>query len=562
MAEYVEQRMEEMLGEVEQMERVNLLEPKEVKELLKKRKHFEYKIQKQTKLKEDYLAYIQYETNLLSLLALRRENIGYQHKKAEIEGGIKVRINKLFKIMEHRFQSDVAVWLSHIKFLEEAHWESSVSKIYLRMLQVHSSKPGLWVAAAKWEFNNLGNADNGRKIMLRGLRFLPKSWAMHREYLKLELLYVEQLKKRAEVLGNGADAGSGDSVTDCAIVRLVALNGLQAINSPQFAVSLLSTLRTFSFALSLEEEVVQWLEEKFPTSPVTVDTQARRNLASGKEGLTQCIETYMQALTNNSKDKQLFHLAFTTFKELLDWAPKLANKIMKAMLSLLKLGEEHSLLRESHYQWWLSCLSYESVPDTLVAVAEAAVAHYPQSGALWVERLAVAALRGDHVAVLAQGLTALKGLEGPTVRLWEAALGLMDPEKGWQLVRGPLLDTNSAGLRLLLLRQAGYRGIQAARDVYQTYRLLPPFSLGLHYLAASLEQEESPPSLSHLRLVLDTACDQVGHTEVGPWLARIKLEIAAGKPLEAANIVCRAEASLKDKELVGKFTLLREKEGV
>ena len=30
MAEYVEQRMEEMLGEVEQMERVNLLEPKEV----------------------------------------------------------------------------------------------------------------------------------------------------------------------------------------------------------------------------------------------------------------------------------------------------------------------------------------------------------------------------------------------------------------------------------------------------------------------------------------------------------------------------------------------------
>ena len=136
MAEYVEQRMEEMLGEVEQMERVNLLEPKEVKELIKKRKHFEYKIQKKTKEKEDYLAYIQYETNLLRLLALRRENTGYQHKKAEIEGGIKVRINKLFKILEHRFQSDVTVWLSHLHFLKEAQWEASVSRIYLRMLQV------------------------------------------------------------------------------------------------------------------------------------------------------------------------------------------------------------------------------------------------------------------------------------------------------------------------------------------------------------------------------------------------------------------------------------------
>ena len=136
MAEYVEQRMEEMLGEVEQMERVNLLEPNEVKELIKKRKHFEYKIQKKSKEKGDFLGYIQYETNLLSLLAMRRESTGYEHKKSEIEGGIRVRINKLFKILEHRFQSDVGIWLSHIQFLKGSGWEASVSRIYLRMLQV------------------------------------------------------------------------------------------------------------------------------------------------------------------------------------------------------------------------------------------------------------------------------------------------------------------------------------------------------------------------------------------------------------------------------------------
>jgi hypothetical protein len=49
---------------------------------------------------------------------------------------MQVRINKLFKILEHRFQSDVTVWLSHIAFLKEAQWETSVSRIYLRMLQV------------------------------------------------------------------------------------------------------------------------------------------------------------------------------------------------------------------------------------------------------------------------------------------------------------------------------------------------------------------------------------------------------------------------------------------
>ena len=61
--------------------------------------------------------------------------------------------------------------------------------------QVHSDKPGLWVAAAQWEFETLGNEDNGRQvflslflrfqqyafqILLRGLRFLPTSWTLHR----------------------------------------------------------------------------------------------------------------------------------------------------------------------------------------------------------------------------------------------------------------------------------------------------------------------------------------------------------------------------------------------
>ena len=81
MAEYVEQRMEEMLGEVEQLERVELLTHQEVKELLKKRKGFEYKIQKRTKRKEDFLSYIQYETNLLTLIRIRRDMVDYKHKK-------------------------------------------------------------------------------------------------------------------------------------------------------------------------------------------------------------------------------------------------------------------------------------------------------------------------------------------------------------------------------------------------------------------------------------------------------------------------------------------------
>ena len=40
------------------------------------------------------------------------------HKKEEIDYAVARRITKLYKILEHRFQSDVKVWLSHIDFLK------------------------------------------------------------------------------------------------------------------------------------------------------------------------------------------------------------------------------------------------------------------------------------------------------------------------------------------------------------------------------------------------------------------------------------------------------------
>ena len=46
------------------------------------------------------------------------QKTGYLHKKEEIDYAVARRITKLYKILEHRFQSDVKVWLSHIDFLK------------------------------------------------------------------------------------------------------------------------------------------------------------------------------------------------------------------------------------------------------------------------------------------------------------------------------------------------------------------------------------------------------------------------------------------------------------
>eukprot|EP00092_Neocalanus_flemingeri_P021500 GFUD01023314.1.p1 GENE.GFUD01023314.1~~GFUD01023314.1.p1 ORF type:complete len:567 (+),score=246.89 GFUD01023314.1:58-1758(+) len=566
MAEYVEQRMEEMLGEVEQMERVNLLESREVKELLKKRKHFEYKIQKRTKTKEDFLSYIQYEVNLLSLLDIRRENTGYHHKKAEIEGGIRTRVNKLYKILEHRFQSDVNIWLSHIQFLKSVKWDSSVSRIYLRLLQVHSDKPRLWVAAAKWEFEHVGNPDNGRQIMLRGLRFLPTSWVLHREYLKLELLYVEQLRKRGEVLGvEKTKEELEDSVLDCAIVRLVAKAAVEAINSPKFVVSLIATVRIFPFALTVSQELMETLEEKFPTSPVTWDTLAREELGEEGKGIRGCVEKYYEGL-EVCKSKEMFEMAFSTLSDLTEIFPNSLVRIVKNIIKLLNYGKDNDLLEVKHFKFWLELQDYETQKKEMSELVKHSLTQFPTSVDLWIEQLVLTLKKSGAKAAstsFSRSLAAVGSSSSDSCRLWQVMLSISSPETGWQLLSGPgsPLDRNNPQLRLLHMEQAGYRGIDTAREVYVSYKDLPPYSKDLHYKMVEMEKEQEVVSIPHQRQVLTLLCDQFGSQDIACWLEAAKLEVETGHPLQGAQVLARGEGKV-GQDMREKFAVLREQMGL
>lgn len=574
MAEYVEQRMEEMINEVEQMERVNLLTGDEVKELLRKRKQFEYKLQKRSKSKDDFLEYIQYESNLLRLLTMRRESTGYNHKQAEIEGSIKTRINKLFKIMEHRNQSDVTIWLSHIQFLKGSGWEEAVSRMYLRMLQVHSDKPGLWVEAASWEFENCGSAENARKILLRGLRFLPGSWILQREYVKMELLYVEQLRKRKQVLETKKDNENDDDsseenkednvetdddkVLDCSIVKLVATNAVESIKDPKFVVSLIATIRRFQFAESVVTDLFDILVEKFPSSPITWDTLAREKL---KEGIVPCVEKYFEGLEKDGS-KSLFQMAFTTMIDLPTIYPKSMVRITKNILKLLNHGKDHHLLSVEHIKFWLQLLDDETQNEQKAELLSEALEQFPNSVDLWTEQLMFTNKSKGSQALeksFSEALEAVQGDNSNSVKIWEVLLSLTDSESGWELMNAEagLLNRNNPSLRLLHLDRASYRGVASAREVYTAYKDQPPFNAALHWRMADLERAEAKVDLGQLRLVLTSLCDFHGQEEPRAWMEAAKLETEAGKPLEAAKIIARGEARLKP-ELRDKFAILRE----
>ncbi|XP_069684227.1 U3 small nucleolar RNA-associated protein 6 homolog [Periplaneta americana] len=95
-----------------------LVELRTSRGIVKKRKDFEYKIQRHAKCKEDYLRYIQFEMDLLKRVKTRRENMGLGNKK-DVEFAIANRVNRLFSKAIKRFPSDVRIWISYIKFCKQ-----------------------------------------------------------------------------------------------------------------------------------------------------------------------------------------------------------------------------------------------------------------------------------------------------------------------------------------------------------------------------------------------------------------------------------------------------------
>ena len=283
MAEHVQANLEKMLTELEQLERIQLLSNEEVKLVIKKRKNFEYKMQKKQKQKNDILAYIKYESSLLNLIALRRDQAKYMNKKNEIDHAIAKRINKLFRILEHRFPADLMVWSSHMAFLKEMEWNESIGKIYRRMLQVHPDKVNLWISAGRFEIdgNNTNKKvnyiENARTIFMEGLRFHPQSIDLIMESFRLELLFVQKLKTDPEnyiVPEENKDAILNGKVAETVCKRAVEAldnskeNGANHEEAVKLLLQMLRSAKQLSGGYSLQSYIVEMMVQKFPKEPL------------------------------------------------------------------------------------------------------------------------------------------------------------------------------------------------------------------------------------------------------------------------------------------------------
>uniref|UniRef100_A0A2K5WPK8 UTP6 small subunit processome component n=1 Tax=Macaca fascicularis TaxID=9541 RepID=A0A2K5WPK8_MACFA len=406
MAEIIQERIEDRLPELEQLERIGLFSHAEIKAIIKKASDLEYKIQRRTLFKEDFINYVQYEINLLELIQRRRTvTIGYSFKKDEIENSIVHRVQGVFQRASAKWKDDVQLWLSYVVFCKKWATKTQLSKVFSAMLAIHSNKPALWIMAAKWEMEDRLSSESISNSFF-GTRFHPECAKLYKEYFRMELMHGKLRKEKEEF-----EKASMDVVRNLKmkLARIIYKNSVSIIKGAEFHVSLLSIAQLFDFAKDLQKEIYDDLQTLHTDDPLTWDYVARRELEiesqTGEEQPTtkqakavevgrkeeRCCAVYEEAV--KTLPTEAMWKCYITF--CLERFTKKSNsgflrgKRLERTMTSFRKAHELKLLSECQYKQLIVCLLCHKFLREALEVAVAGTELFRDSGTMWQLKLRV-----------------------------------------------------------------------------------------------------------------------------------------------------------------------------
>jgi len=595
MAEGVQFQLERQVEELEQMVHCGLFTKQETAAIVKKRKQHEYKVHRHTKSKEDYLNYIQYESALLALLRKRRETKGYAFRKKEIDHAILTRIHSLFRAVLKRFQSDVSLWLTYIEFCKEKRNDAMVSRTYSDLLAIHNHDPSLWVLAAQWEMETNKDAETSRSLLQRGLRFIPESIVLWKEYFRMELIHMERMRERMMVL-NGGTFGEeqemeieNDAVLSGKIAEVVYC---QAVNqfpeNENLVFALLEVATNFSSVLpTLEALMLQDLRSKFDTKPKTWDVLARhklrvndvlttdvpggddaedverRRVAKIELNENSAMDEFENGIKFTSSHPESWILAISFAVECIekgDGEPSLTLNRLKRINSLMMRCQKEEKLTEDLYLKWIrvvrnyreedmkdeDCLSAESVIKSGLAL-------FPANVTMWSIEL--------QKQINESGFSNLESSKHKTIikSLLNEATSKVDEKEIWFLWEIYLdwygqLETDKEAIKDAFKLACLYTGRESSMKAKEAF-LCHSLKSGTNEMMETYNwlKLHKPHSRNYFRMVLDAlgddsslkemifseALEELGEDWVDLWLEFETFQIKNGK-LDSALIYKKA----------------------
>ncbi|XP_036957230.1 U3 small nucleolar RNA-associated protein 6 homolog [Acanthopagrus latus] len=591
MAEIVQQRIEDRIPELEQLERVGLFTKKEVRSIIKRATALEYKLHRLIVNKEDFVAYVQYEINILELIKKRRVHIHYHFKIEEIEFPIIHRINSVFRRATKKWKDDVQLWLSHVAFCKKWATKGQISKVFSAMLAIHPDKPALWIMAAKSELEDRSSSESARHLFLRALRFHPNNKKVYQEYFRMELLHCEKLRKqKAELEKAEMDLGEYEfslEILSAKLAEVVYKDATGKIKEAEFVISLLNIAAIFDFTKELQDLILQDLQANYTEDSLTWDFMAKRELeapSAGEELQTakgrasdinrreeRCCQVYEEGVKSLNTEPMWTCYAGFCLERLKRKTnvQELKEKRQERLLGVLQRAHDSSLLREDYYKNWLQILLSSGDAEGAASVAMVATQRYSQSVSMWSLSLQTLMQLGS----------------GEVGRLFQEALMHINPKESlplWQLqvqwsVANQSPDETEAVFKRGLLSavpavamemkesyldwsySAG--GYKKARKTFTSLQENRPLSKAFFNTMIEIEKQQETPKMNYLRDYYERALQEFGTSDDDLWLQYIREELGPlGQPENCGKIHWRAMKFLEGESVerfTSKYTLLQ-----
>lgn len=579
MAEIIQERIEDRIPELEQLERIGLFSHAEIKAIIKKASDLEYKIHRRTLLKEDFINYVQYEINLLELIQRRRARIKYSFKKDEIEYSMVHRVQGVFGRASAKWKDDVQLWLSYIVFCKKWGTKAHLSKIFSAMLAIHSNKPALWIMAAKWEMEDRLSSESARQLFLRALRFHPECPKLYQEYFRMELMHAEKLRKEKQEFEKAAmDMESFDhpeEILKGELARIIYKNSISKIKGAEFHVSLLAIAQLFDFAKDLQKEIYDDLQTLHTDDPLTWDYVARRELEiESQPGEEQPVSKQAKAVEVGHREERccaVYEEAVKTLPTEAMWKCYITfclerfskktssvslrgQRLERTMLAFRK-AHELKLLSEVQYKQWIDLLLRQDLFKEALQVAEAGTELFKDSVTMWQTKLQVLidSKSPDVAMCFEEAFAHLK----PQVclPLWiswaewsESAKSQEDTEAIFKKAILAVTGASSVTLKEKYLDWA-YRsgGYKKARAVFKSLQESRPFSVEFFRKMMQFEKEQESCKMANLREYYERALREFGSADSDLWMDYIKEELnhPFGRPENCGQIYWRAMKMLQ-----------------
>ncbi|WRT67398.1 uncharacterized protein IL334_004369 [Kwoniella shivajii] len=229
----VQFQLEATLPELKDLYEKGLFTKSEINHITKKRTAFETSLIRRVTRKEDFFKYAEYEINLERLRKVRWKKLKYHLNPPPPSASTYSLPRRTLYILKRatvKFPGDLATWLAYVEYASREGMRKVVGKGLTNALQHHPTSSTLYLLQTYYHLHpaspfpresipstsklDLPSAtsneppafaiegiDPARTTLLIGLRLLPQSIDLWREYVKLELGWVEALRRRWKLLG-------------------------------------------------------------------------------------------------------------------------------------------------------------------------------------------------------------------------------------------------------------------------------------------------------------------------------------------------------------------------